>query len=218
MRWILFLLMMVSLRGYSQWKDYIIGAKGDTLNKVDKKGLKQGKWVNHFGEVRGEPGNEVEGEYKNDRKEGGWRLYNLDGDLVGLEEYKWGNKDGICQYFNKSGGLIKEEGWKAMNPDHQYDTFQIEDIDHLDQYKTVIVKNEGVAIKHGVWKYYNPSTGMIFRTETYTLGKLERPGPATKDSTHIVVKSLAKPKEVQDFEKKNAGKKKIKIRDGSVNY
>jgi hypothetical protein len=217
MRWILFLLIFLSLKGFSQWKDYIIGTKGDTLNKIDYKGQKQGKWINHFSEIRGEPGHEEEGEYKNDRKEGGWRLYNLDGDLVGLEDYKWGNKDGLCQYFNKSGGLIREEGWKAMNPEHQYDTFQIEDVDHLDLYKSVIVKNEGVAIRHGVWKFYNPSTGIIFRTETYTLGKLENPSAAAKDSTHVVVKSQAKPKEVQDFEKKNAGKKKIKIRDGSVN-
>lgn len=219
MRYMLFLLLLVSTTGFSQWKSYIIGVKGDTLNKVDNKGQKQGKWVNHFDGVRGEPGYEEEGMYVNNRKEGGWRLYTLDGDIAGLENYRWGNKDGVCQYFNKAGELTREEGWRAMNPEKQYDTLEIEDIDHLNQYRTVIVKNDGVAIKHGMWKFYDASTGMIIRTETYTLGKKEIPKKETTetDSAATVKKSMAKPKEVQEYEKKNAGKKKIRVRDGATN-
>jgi hypothetical protein len=149
MRLILFLLLIISVNGYSQWKNYTIGQKGDTLNGSDKNDLKQGKWVNHFDEVRGEPGFEEEGEYKNDRKEGVWRQYSLQGDLIGMEFYRWGNKDGVCQYFSGTGALVREEGWKALNPDKLYDTLEVEDVDHLNQYKTVIVKNEGVAIKNG---------------------------------------------------------------------
>jgi len=219
-RFLFLLLLCCSLQGFSQWKSYMIGVKGDTLNKVDYKGQKQGKWVNHFDEVRGEPGFEEEGEYRNDRKEGFWRLYSLSGDLTGIENYRWGNKDGVCQYFARSGALIREESWKALNPDKLYDTLQIEDIDHLDTYKTVIVKNEGAGIKHGTWKYYDPSSGMIIKTEDYTLGKLEvhAKSAVVPDSTSTTAKSVAKPKEVQDFEKKNAGKKKIHVRDGATGY
>ena len=219
MRFLLIALVLFSMSGYAQWKDYKIGVKGDTLNKVDQKGLKQGKWVNHFDEIRGEPGYEEEGIYKDNRKEGNWRLYDLTGDLIGLEYYRWGNKDGVCQYLNTAGELLREESWRAMNPDKPYDTLQIEDIDHLDQYRTVVVKNEGVAIKHGTWKFYNPTTGMIIRTETYTLGKLEVPKSSKQDTTTTASnKSLVKPKEVQDYEKKNAGKKKVKFRDGATGY
>jgi antitoxin component YwqK of YwqJK toxin-antitoxin module len=199
-------------------KSYFIGVKGDTLNKVDSKGMKQGKWVNHYDVIREEPGYEEEGEYVNNRKEGGWRLYTLEGDLAGLENYRWGNKDGVCQYFNKAGALIREEGWRAMNPDKAYDTLEIEDIDNLNHYHTVIVKNDGVAIKHGMWKFYDPSTGMINKIQTYTMGKLESPKSDTgSDSTKVVKKTMVKPKEVQEFEKKNAGKKKVKYIDGSTN-
>ena len=218
MRLLFLLLLLISFEAHSQWKDYKIGVKGDTLDKIDKKDMKQGKWIHHIDELRGEPGYEEEGEYKDNRKEGPWRLYNLNGDLTGLEFYRWGNKDGVCQYFNPAGELIREEGWRAMNPDKAYDTLEIEDIDHLNQYRTVIVKNDGVAIKHGTWKFYNPASGMIYKTETYTLGKLEKPKSNNGDSTttKALTKSLAKPKEVQDYEKKNAGKKKIRVRDGSV--
>jgi hypothetical protein len=210
------LLLFSSLHGYSQWKTYIIGAKGDTLNAVDMKGQKQGKWVIHYDEVRGEPGYEEEGEFRNNRKEGTWRLYSLSGDLLGVEFYKWGNKDGKCQYFARSGALLKEENWRALNPDKAYDTLQIEDLDHLNQFRTVVVKNEGVAIKDGTWSYYDPEMGTVLKTETYTLGKLEQPKAGSRpDSASMATKANTKPKEVLDFEKKT-GKKKVKVQDGSV--
>ncbi len=215
MRWLTFLFLLIGFKGYSQWKDYIISPKGDTLNAVDQQNRKQGRWVNHFDEVRGEPGYEEEGLYKNDKKEGTWRLYNLQGDLTGVEFYKWGNKDGVCQYFGMNGSLLREESWRALNPDKQYDTLTVEDIDHLDKYKTVIVKNEGVAIKDGDWKWYDPTTGMISRTETYTLGKLEKKSVAGQTSSNANNQAVTKPKEVLDFEKK-AGKKKVKVQTGAA--
>jgi hypothetical protein len=219
MKRLLFLLFLfIACKGFSQAGSFIIGVKGDTLNKVDKKNMKQGKWVERKDEIRGEPGDEEEGEYKDNRREGTWRIYSLQGDLTALEFYKWGNKDGVCQYFNASGALVREESWRALNPDKLYDTLEIEDIDHLNEYKTVIVKNEGVAIRHGQWKFYDPSTGMINKIQTYTMGKLENPTSGTgSDSTKNVSKTMVKPKEVQDYEKKNSGKKKIKVRDGETN-
>jgi hypothetical protein len=211
----LFSVQLISLSGYSQpLQGYTIGPKGDTLNGVDKLGQKQGKWVNHYDEVRGEPGFEEEGVYKDNRKEGAWRLFSLEGDLIGLEYYKWGNKSGVCQYFGINGTLLREESWIALNPNKIYDTLVVEDVDHLDKYKTVIVKNTGVAIKDGVWKFFDPMTGTVARTETWEVGKLQKSQAgqrALPDSTQAV----AKPKEVLDFEKK-AGKHKIKYQDGSV--
>jgi hypothetical protein len=216
-RFVFFIFLAYAGKGFSQPGSYIIGVKGDTLNKMDSKSMKQGKWIVRTDEVRGEPGYEEEGEFKNNRKEGTWRIYSLQGDLTGLEFYRWGNKDGNCQYFNSSGSLVREESWRALNPDKLYDTLLVEDIDHLNEYRTVIVKNEGVAIRHGQWKFYDPSTGMINKIQTYTMGKLEtaKSDPAA-DSTKTASKTMVKPKEVQDYEKKNAGKKSIKVRDGST--
>ncbi len=214
-RILLLLSFFVSLDSYAQWKTYTIGVKGDTLNCVDKRDLKQGKWVNHVDEVRGEPGYEEEGIYKDNRKEGVWRIYTLMGDLMGVEFYKWGNKDGVAQYFTSSGALIKEESWKALNPNKAYDTLQVEDIDHLNSYKTVIVKNDGVAIRDGIWKYYDPNLGTVIRTESYTLGKLNTVKSDGANTASGAPKTDVKPKEVLDFEKKT-GKKKLKVQDGSV--
>jgi antitoxin component YwqK of YwqJK toxin-antitoxin module len=208
-------LQLVGFRGYSQWKSYIISPKGDTLNCVDNKDHRQGRWVNHFDEVRGEPGYEEEGVYLDSRKEGAWRLYTLQGDLIGLEYYKWGMKDGVCQYFGMNGSLLREESWRAMNPDKQYDTVQVAEVDKLDSYKTVVVKNEGIAVKDGTWKFYDPNTGTVARTEVYTLGKLAKPGASSTTAAAAAPQTATKPKEVLDFEKKT-GKKKVKVQDGST--
>ncbi len=142
-------------------------------------------------------------------------MFSLSGDLVGVENYKWGFKDGSCLYYTTHGELRLEQSWKALNPDKEYDTIDVEDLDKLDSYRKVIVKNEGAALKHGIWKYYEAESGRVVRTETYELGKIKSAPVATSPNTGDK-KVIAKPKEVLDFEKKNAGKKKVKVRDGST--
>jgi len=207
----------MSLKSFSQWKDYKLLNDGkDTINRIDQRGVKHGEWVVHVESVRGEPGYEEEGVFVNGRKEGEWRIFNLMGDLIGIENYRWGNKDGVAQYFDISGQLRMEQSWKALNPDKAYDTIMVEDVDKLDSYHEVIVKNEGAALKHGTWKYYDVSSGSIVKTETYTLGKLEGgDNTAAIAETSEKKKAVAKPKEVVEFEKTKK-KKKIRYQDGST--
>lgn len=216
MRWILFFVMLISTSGFAQafpWKEYKLTPRGDTINRLDQWSRKQGPWVHRYETVRGEPGYEEEGWYVHNRKDGEWRLYNLTGDMVGVEFYKWGLKDSICRYYTKHGDLRLEQSWKALNPDKPYDTIIVEDLDKLDTYREVIIKNEGASIKHGVWKYYGEE-GQVLRSELYTLGKLEEEAQAKVVSAEK--KPVTKPKEVLEFEKKNSGKKKVKYRDGST--
>jgi hypothetical protein len=228
MKLIMILLVMMPLAGISQWKSYIIGVKGDTLNRVDLKGKKQGPWVSHFDELRGEPGFEEEGYYKNDKKEGPWRKYSLMGDLIAVENYRWGNKDGKNVYFNNTGQLLREESWKAVNPDNPYDTVEVYDLN--DPTKIIdhrVVKLEGYSLKHGTWTYYDPFSGKIDKTEKWYLDK-----PATGNSDDDLApidvadntkaksdsaKKYPKPQAILDYEKKNK-KKKIKVRDGQTGY
>lgn len=211
-------LLCCSLASMAQWKDYrLINDGKDTVNRIDHNGNKQGEWIVRVESLRGEPGYEEEGVFVNNRKEGEWRVYNLMGDLIGVEHYKWGNKDGIAQYFDMSGALRAEQSWKALNPDKAYDTLIVEDVDKLNTYHEVIVKNEGAALRHGTWKYYDPGTGAVIRTETYMLGKLETDNSSAAVAGADEKKAVPKPKEVLEFEKKGRGKKKIRYQDGSTN-
>src|ERR1700761_8511667 len=100
------LLLVVCIISYSanaQYKSYSISPKGDTLNAIDNKGLKQGKWVIHVDPLRGEPGYEEEGIFIDDKRDGLWRKYTLQSDLIAVENYKYGGKDGLSQYFTPLG-------------------------------------------------------------------------------------------------------------------
>lgn len=234
MRYILLIFLVISVSGFGQWKSYSIGPKGDTLNCVDMNGKKQGRWVNRYEELRGEPGFEEQGVYINNKKEGQWQQFSLMGDLVAIENYRWGNKNGRNFYFTKVGQPLREESWKAVNPDNPYDTVDVYDLkDPSKVVDRVVVKLEGFTLKHGTWKYYDPEYGTIIKTEQYQLDKLKTGNPvaADDDLTPIDItnnskvktdtsakKSLPKPQAILDYEKKNAGKKKIKVRDGSTGY
>lgn len=221
-------LIVACTNAYSQCKSYRLTNNGDTLNCIDQKDRRQGKWIVNVEGVRGEPGYDEEGTYVDGKKEGVWRVYTSMGDLYAIERYRWGNKDGKCQYFN-IGGILREESWKAVNPDNPYDTVDVPD--PVDQYKVdrVVVKMEGSAIKHGTWTFYESGSGGILKTENYVMGKLQDPmkdfatksnSANTKDAVDSTLDELVppkkiKPKEVMQFEKKT-GKKKVKVIDGST--
>lgn len=223
--------LFVSTSGYSQWKSYIIGVKGDTLNCVDQKNRKQGRWVVHVNDLRGERGYEEEGVFLNDKKEGPWRKFSLQGDLTAIENYRWGGKDGKSIYMNNMGDPLREESWRAVNPDNPYDTVNV--YDPNDPTKIIaaqVIKLEGYSLKHGAWKYYDSFSGKLEKTEYFYFDKPARktgimddelaPLAVSENGDQPAVeqkpKTTTKPKEVLEFEKKNAGKKKVRVRDGAT--
>jgi hypothetical protein len=203
----------------------MIGVHNDTLNCTDNNNLKQGKWVVHMPGLRGEPGYEEEGVFKDDKKEGVWRRYNLQGDVLAIENYKWGYKNGFCDYYDM-WGMVREESWKATNPVNPYDTIQVPDLNDDSKIYLKVIKIDATTTEHGTWTYYNSQRGTITKTESYVLGQRVDPltGKPLKsnqitafDSTAAnknIVKTI--PKEVSDYEKKNSGKRKIKVRDGQT--
>ncbi|MBL7744811.1 MAG: hypothetical protein JNN00_15165 [Chitinophagaceae bacterium] len=231
MRFFLSLLLFVSLNSYSQWKDFVISVRGDTLNRVDMKGKKQGPWVVNVPDLRGERGYEEEGYFENDLKEGTWKRFSLQGVKIAEENYRWGKLNGRCRYYTYNGGLLREENWRAMDPLRQYDTVAVYDIkDPTKMVGEVVVKNEGISMRHGTWNYYDPVEGVIVQTEKYQLNKLVtddgeviddelKPmgiGKGKMASDTAGKKAMTKPRAILDYEKKNSGKKKIKARDGST--
>lgn len=220
MRQLLFtFFVFASIQSNAQLKNFIISVKGDTLNRVDKNDKKQGPWVMHVDDLRGEPGYEEEGFFEDSKKDGTWRKYALSGDLIAVENYKWGEKDGKQQYFSKMGDLLREESWRATNPENPYDSIQVPDPEIPNKWETKIVKLEVASVEHGTWKFYDPSTGFIVKQETYFFGQKDKGNAKSADSTTSTAKKPAeKPKAVEEWEKKNSGKKKVKVRDGSTGF
>ena len=234
MRLIVAFLLLISINGLGQWKSFTLSPRGDTLNRVDMTGKKQGPWSVHVPDLRGERGYEEEGYFENDVKEGTWKKYSLEGVKIAEENYRWGKLNGKSRYFTYNGGLLREESWRAIDPKQAYDTVPVFDINDPNKELTrVVVKNEGFSMKHGKWTYYEPREGTVEATETYVMNKLQTNDGSMMDGDDIrpldvtsgKAKSdtagkakVTKPQAVLDYEKKNAGKKKVKTRDGATGY
>ncbi|MBI3138875.1 MAG: hypothetical protein HYZ15_09845 [Sphingobacteriales bacterium] len=232
MRSIFFLLLLISTSGYGQYKSFVLTKRGDTLNRVDMKGLKQGPWSVHVDDLRGERGYEEEGYFENDQKEGVWKKYSLEGVKIAEENFRWGKLNGKQEYFTYNGGLLRVENWRAMDPKVAFDTVAVYDIkDPSKIIDWVVVKNEGVSMRHGKWTYYDPREGTVEATENYVMNKLQTEDGGMIDDENIKplavstgktkadtagAKKPAKPQAILDYEKKNSGKKKIKVRDGNT--
>ncbi len=233
MRFILILILLISVNGFGQYKSFIISVRGDTLNRVDMQGKKQGPWVISMPELRGEPGYEEQGYFIDDKKDGLWIRFSLMGDKIAEENYRWGALDGKSRYYTRNGGLLREESWRAVDPKKTMDTVDVVDLrDPSKVIDRVIVKVEGQTYRHGTWTYYEPMWGRVEATEKYFLNKLQtgdeismgddddiRPldvsaGRSKTDS--LGKKTVTKPQAVLDYEKKNSNKKKIKARDGQT--
>lgn len=213
------LLLLLVLVQYTnaQYKEFSLSPKGDTLNAIDKDGLKQGKWVTTVGEIRGEPGYDEEGRYKDDKKTGTWRKYTDNGDIIAVENYKFGGKDGIQQYFSFLGNLQRQEEWRGYNPDAPYDTIPVYGTGSNEVVEFKIVKAEQYSVPHGEWKYFNPQ-GHIIKLEHYDRGALQKEGEEKKAVVaEKKADEKAKPQEVLDYEKKYSKKKrKAMERDGKT--
>ena len=206
------------MNGSAQYKSFKLNSDGDTLNAITNEGLKSGKWVMHVDEVRGEPGYEEEGIFQKDKKEGIWRLYNLNGDLIGVESYKYGGKDGIQQYYTYLGDLVREESWRGYNPDAPYDTIPVYGDGNGEVIDQKIVKAVQYSVKHGEWKYFEPGSGRLMKLEKYDRGfpVKDQSAPVVAAVTTDKTKKPDKTAEMIEWEKKNKGKKKV-IRDGRTN-
>ena len=199
----------------AQFKSFKISIKGATINAVDAHGMKQGKWVVHVDPLRGERGYEEEGIFVNNKKEGYWRKYDLQGDLIAYENYFRGDKQGTSKYFSPLGDLVREENWHAYDPNQPYDTIPIYGQGNNEIVSYKIVKAEPYSVKDGTWTYYQE--GKIFKTEEYDRGRLLNPVKPAETVTDEPMKKIV-PKEVLEYQKKNAGKKSVRVRDGMTGY
>lgn len=209
------------LSGKAQYKNYSISANGDTLNIIDKNGLKQGRWVTTVGEIRGEPGYDEEGLYKDNEKTGPWRKYTNTGDILAIENFRLGGKDGRQEYFNFLGILQRQEEWKGYNPDFLFDTIAVYGSENNEILSYKILKALPYSVKNGEWKYFD-GEGRILKTERYDRGSLviaPDKSTALKESAKVETpeKEKVKTKEILDYEKKYSKKKRQQLeRDGKT--
>jgi antitoxin component YwqK of YwqJK toxin-antitoxin module len=88
----------------------------DTINRTDKEGKKQGKWV-VLGKMKPggcyQPESKIEtGKYTDNRKEGIWTEYYCNGNMKCKLTFVNGRADGFAQMFHENGKISEEGNWK----------------------------------------------------------------------------------------------------------
>lgn len=143
--------------------------QAQTTNQKDAKQRKQGPWVEQVEPLRGEPGYSWEGAYKNDRKEGIWKKYDVSGDLIAEESFHNGVLDGPCKYYYPNGKLSAAGVMLAMDIEGEVDTVTV--IDPVTQEESrVEVVRKGNSVRNGEWRLYDEDGNMI--KETYSRGEI----------------------------------------------
>jgi hypothetical protein len=137
---------------------------------MDGHGKRHGLWVLSQGARMGEPGFTEFGNYDHGIKSGAWYKLDGEGELQAMETFKNNVKDGEAKYF-ESGRLVAIGQYRGLNPARERDTFMVEDPITGAQSLRSITTERG-TMRHGLWRFYDASTGRLVREEEYQVDEL----------------------------------------------
>ncbi len=143
---------------------------GDTINKVDSKNIKHGKWVIEHEARYEEEGTLEAGSFENGFRAGNWKTYTMQGNLLSDENYKKGLKDGEARYY-EDGSLICVGNYLALNAKQLYDTVLVEDAE-TNELRPVRIRTDVGSVRHGYWTFYEPQTKAIKRIIEYQVDEV----------------------------------------------
>lgn len=138
-------------------------AQSDTINKLDKKGLKQGYWI------KKEKGKTVyEGHFLNDNPQGVFKYYNPDGKIQNISRFEKNGSVSYTTVYHASGNVSAT----GKYVDRQYDsvwTFL------NDGGKKVKVESYKLGVPHGKWQIFDPKDEILLDEKFFVDGKKQGP-------------------------------------------
>lgn len=173
---------------------YELLENGDTINKMDSKNRKQGKWLTVNKGGYGEDGFIEYGEFHDDIRSGLWKTYTMEGVIISQEFFKQGNKSGEARYYEE-GYLYCVGNYLALRSKYDYDTIMVEDpVTNLE--KPVVIKTDVGSVRHGFWTFYDAPTTDVKRVVEYQADEViyEKEYTAKVDSTYIKKRMESFPK------------------------
>lgn len=138
-------------------------AQSDTINKLDKKGLKQGYWI------KKEKGKTVyEGRFINDNPQGVFKYYNPDGKIQNISRFEKNGSVSYTTVYHPSGNVSAT----GKYVDRQYDsvwTFL------NDGGKKIKVESYKRGVPHGKWQIFDPKDEILLDEKFLVDGKKHGP-------------------------------------------
>ncbi|MBK7690941.1 MAG: hypothetical protein IPJ31_07430 [Bacteroidetes bacterium] len=167
---------------------------GDTINKLDTKNRKWGRWllINKGG--YGEEDYMEFGSFDDDVRTGVWKTYTMNGTIISQEFFKQGNRSGEARYYD-DGYLFCVGNYLALRSKYEYDTIMVED-PNTGLEKPVILKSDVGSVRHGFWTYYNTPTTDVKKVLEYQIDEViyEKEYSSAVDSAYIKDRMKSFPK------------------------
>lgn len=136
-----------------------------TLNQFDEKGKRHGLWLIAKPGKMGERRVTELGHYEHGRRYGTWYTMDHVGEMVAVEIYRNGVLDGEAKYF-ENGQLYCVGNYRGLGPVSSIDTIIVVDPETYEEDYKGITSMSG-TMRHGIWRYYDPESGILIREEEY---------------------------------------------------
>lgn len=156
-KWILYVLLLSFTP--SAFAQSYKAFKGDTINRTDAAGKKQGLWKKYY------PGDTLfsEGSYKNDVPTGTFRTYYKNGHKQAVIKYRGATGEGVATVFSDTGSIMAQGKYLFQKKDSTWIYFGGNGQKSAEErYKN--------GVKEGMWKIYYPN-GKISRIVNYKADK-----------------------------------------------
>lgn len=140
------------------------------VNQYDQDGNPHGAWYVETPARMGESATVTTGSYEHGKKLGLWYIADSRGDLMAQETYKNDLLDGDVRYY-ESGKLICAGRYRSNSSKRHSDTIVVVNPVTMEEQYKVITHAQG-TLRHGTWRYYDPSSGQLLREEEYQMDEL----------------------------------------------
>jgi hypothetical protein len=139
------------------------------LNQSDNRGKRHGQWLVRQEARMGEDAFAEWGTYDHGVKTGVWYRFDGEGEVAAIE-YRLGVLDGEAKYFER-GRLVAVGHYRGLNPGRAFDTIYVVDPVTEIEHKRVVSTDRG-TVKHGLWQYYDESSGRLVRELDYQIDEV----------------------------------------------
>lgn len=147
-----------------------VAQEATPLNQVDAKGKQQGQWLIRQPARMGEEAYSEWGSYDHGIRTGVWYKFDGEGEVSAIERYRLGMLDGEAKYFER-GRLVCVGHYRGLNPGYAYDTIYVADPVTDVEHKVIVSTDRG-TVKHGLWQYYDETTGRLIREIDYQIDEV----------------------------------------------
>lgn len=162
-------IMLFSLHSKVDAQERLLKFK-EPINGYNAQHQRHGLWYTVHPARMGEPAYSEYGRYNNGQKEGLWYTLDALNRPKAEENYLYGVRNSWARYFVK-GQLAVEGNYRGLNPRYEYDTIMVTDPITLIGKEVVIHSDQG-SLRQGTWRYYDPRSGVLQRTEEYQVDSL----------------------------------------------